>query len=482
MGLRRKLVSGGGMLMGGQVLGQTCGFLRNVLVARLISPENFGIAATLSISMSMLEMISNLAVDRLLVQADDGDNSDFQAMAHFFQVIRGTCLALALFALAWPFALLFELPEAVWAFQCVAVIPFIRGFVHLDPKRLQRGFGFGADVITDLIPQFVLVLLAWPFAWWFRDYAAMVWLLIVQATVMVAVSHLVAKRRYAWTWNRAYFDRMCAYGWPLLLNGLLLFLILQGDRLIVGTAYDMVNLGVYSAAFSITFIPSTMIAKVASALLLPLLSKEQGNSPKFVEYYTLSICVLCLVGVVVSSGFILIGQRVVMLTFGAKYAAVETYIGWMAIMQMLRVLRVGPTIAAMAWGDTRTPLMSNIGRASVFPIAVWIGLSGKPIVWIVVIGCLGEFIAYLMMLYALKRSRGLGVGYSLKPTMIGGGAIFTAVLLSATFNPTENWMFALLGLPFIGGGAFVAMVYWIPACRPRVVSLLQSEFSRGVQE
>lgn len=469
------------MLMGGQVLGQACSFLRNVVVARLLTPEDFGIAATFGIAVSIFEMISNLAVDTLLVQAEDGDRPAFQATAHAFQVIRGGIIALFLFLLAWPFSRLFDIPQALWAFQCMALVPLIRGFMHLDPKRLQRKFGFGADVVTELIPQILLVLAAWPFAWWFKDYTAMLWLLVLQVVVMVVVSHAVARRRYAWAWDRRFLDRMYAFGWPLLLNGLLMFFILQGDRLIVGSVYDMTQLGVYSAAFSITFIPSTMIAKVASALLLPLLSREQGNPPQFVVYYALSICVLCLTGIAVSTGFILFGERMVVMTFGTKYASVEAYIGWLATMQMIRVLRVGPTIASMAWGDTRTPLLCNVGRISVFPLAIWLGLTGKPLIWIVVMGCLGELIALLLMVMRLQGSQGLAIGHTMKPTLIGAGAVTTAFGVSLT-SPSYAWLFSLAGIPVIVSGAFVAMVYWIPSIRPDLVSLLQVRRPRAGQE
>lgn len=462
MSIRRRLISGGGVLLVGQILGQVCGFARNVIVARLLTPEDFGIAATLGIAMSVFEMISNLAVDRLLVQAEDGDNPVFQATAHSFQVMRGLSLAFVLFLLAWPFSRCFGIPQAMWAFQCIALLPLLRGFMHLDPKRLQRNYGFGADVVTEVIPQIVLMLAAWPITWWLQDYSAMLWLLVLQAVATLVMSHVVARRRYAWAWDRHFFDRMYAFGWPLLLNGLLMFLIFQGDRMIIGAAYDMANLGVYSAAFTITFVPSVMIAKVASSLLLPLLSGEQRDTQRFFEYYAVSVTALCAVGIAFSTGFLLLGQRVILWTYGEKYTSVETFIGWMATMQMIRVLRIGPTIASMAWGDTRTPLKANLWRISVLPIAIWIGVSGKPLTWIVLVGCFGEFLALLTMVWSLQALRGLAVGYTLRPTLIGAGAVVTAFSISLMSVPNYWWVLYPAAILLIVSAALVVMVYSCP--------------------
>ncbi len=474
MTLRYRLLGAGGVLMGGQVVGQACAFVRNIVVARLLSPEDFGVAATFGLAVSMFEMVSNLGVDRLLVQSEDGDDSTFQSTAHAFQVMRGVGMSLSLFVLAWPFSRMFSIPQALWAFQCIALVPLFRGFLHLDPKRLQREFGFTADVATELIPQIVLVLAAFPFVRWFEDYSAMLWLLVLQSAVMVAVSHAFAKRRYAWAWEPKQFNRMYAFGWPLLFNGLLMFFILQGDRMIVASGYDMTQLGVYSVAFSITFVPTMMIARVASALLLPLLARNKGNFHKFSEYYLLSICILCLLGVAISAGFILLGQRIVMLTYGGKYAGVQTYIGWMAIMQMIRVLRVGPTIASMSWGDTLTPLISNIGRISVFPIAIWLGLTGRPIIWVVVTGCMGELIALLFVVGHLHHSRGLLAGYTIKPMIIAGLAIaFPGVLLTYAGH-SFSWVYSSIELLVVVGAALVAMLCAVPACRLRIATVFRS--------
>ena len=69
MSLRKRILAGFSILAGGQILAQSFALVRNVIIARLISPDDFGIAATFVITVSLFEMISNLAVDQLLVQA-----------------------------------------------------------------------------------------------------------------------------------------------------------------------------------------------------------------------------------------------------------------------------------------------------------------------------------------------------------------------------------------------------------------------------
>lgn len=472
MSLRRKLLGGVGKLMGGQVLGQVCSFGRNVIVARLLTPEDFGIAATFAIAVSLFELGSNLGVDRLLVQAEDGDDPVFQATAQAFQVLRGVGMALLIFLLAWPVSRLFNIPHAQWAFQCVALVPLIRGFTHLDAKRFQRQFGFGRDVATELIPQVLLVLAAWPFVWWFQDYSAMLWLLVFQAVITVFVSQLVAQRRYVLAWDRQFLRRMYSFGWPLLLNGLLVFLVFQGDRLIIGSVYDMTQLGMYSVAFSITFIPSMMTAKITSTLLLPVFSRERNNLVQSTECYVLAICVLSLVGVVVTTGFVFFGEFVVVTVYGTRYGDVGGFIGCMAIMQMMRAMRTGPTIASMARGDTVTPLIANLGRIAVFPAAIGAALLGKPLIWLVALGCFGNAFAFIIMIMRLRQTQGLILGDTLKPALVAISAMLVAYLLSIVDGYVFSWPSALVMFLLVTAGTTMAMTMWLPPFRRAMLNLI----------
>ncbi|OAD23988.1 polysaccharide biosynthesis protein, partial [Candidatus Thiomargarita nelsonii] len=294
MGLRAEILKGGSILTVGQVIAQLLMFVRNIILARMLTPEDMGIAATFAITISLLEMSSNLGVEMLLVQAQDGDDPQLQAVSHLFQVSRGLLMGAIILALAPIIARMFDTPQAVWAFQYVAIVPVLQGFMHLDWKRVQRNLTFIPSVIVEIAPQAIITLAAWPMVIWLGDYSAILWLVIIQALMMLLASHIVAKRNYQVSWNRVYASRLLAFGWPLLINGLLMFGVFQGDRLIVGTAYSMAELGVFSVAFALVMMIAMTLAKLASALLLPLFSRVQAEQETLRRYFRLSVQILAL--------------------------------------------------------------------------------------------------------------------------------------------------------------------------------------------
>src|SRR5579863_4388102 len=98
MRLRHKVFRGGLLLMVARGINQACSLVRNVIVARIIGVDNYGIAVTFSITVSIFDMLGSLSVDRLLIQAKDGNDAEFQATGHTVQVLRGVSSGLLIAA------------------------------------------------------------------------------------------------------------------------------------------------------------------------------------------------------------------------------------------------------------------------------------------------------------------------------------------------------------------------------------------------
>lgn len=470
----------GGITVGtGQVLSQAFSFVRNIIIARLISPADFGIAAMFAMTFSLLDMISNLSADKLLIQAEDGDVPSFQKTAQLIHFGRGLMNAAIILALAFPVSHLFGVPQARWAFECLALAPLLRGFIHLDTFRFQREMRFRPAVTADVGSQILVTAAALPLAWWLRDYTAMLWVLILQAGSAAILSHAVAERPYGWAWDGARAGRIMAFGWPLLVNGVLLFIIMEGDRFMIGSAHrlfshsplSLADLGVYSVAFALTMAPTMFVANVGTSVLLPHLSRVQKLSGEFEQRYALFAQVISLAAAMIATPFIVAGGWLVVLVYGSKYAAAVGFIGWLAAMWALRMVRVTPTLAAMAFGDTQNAMISNIARTVALAGVVAAAALGGSVAWIAFSGFVGEMLALGVCVGRLRRVHGISAGLSMKPFAVcaavmaaGGVAAYTGVeRLGAILS------FGVATLVVVGG-VFLMMVSF-PMLRHKLAGL-----------
>ena len=469
--IKKSILKGGVKLGVGQVVAQVCSMVRSIILARLISPANFGIAATFAITFSLFEMLSNLSADRLLVQAKDGDEPKLQGTAQMLNAVRGVANAAIILLLAGPISNMFGVAQARWAFQCLAIVPLTRGFTHLDSNRVQRTLRFGQSVFLDVTTNVVATLMAFPLGYWLRDYSAMLWLLVLQSVTLLVASHLVAERPYTLAWDRGYIKKMTSFGWPLLINGLLMFGIFEGDRFIIGAShrlfarsiYTLGDLGVYSVAFSLTMAPTMFVANVCTSLFLPLLSQAQGAAEQFQRRYSACSQVIALLAASISIPFILAGSKCVVLIYGQKYQAAGSIIGWLAAMWAVRMVRVTPTLGAMALGDTVNSMISNILRSAAIAGVLAAAAFGSDLTWIAISGLTGEVMATIASLARLKRRNGVPAMLCLRPLSVSAVAMIAAGLAFAFSGNT--WSLAISTSVLFIGLTVATMLYVSPFLR-----------------
>lgn len=436
--MRKKTLQGGALLFASKGITQICVFARNVIIARAIGVENFGIAAMFSMTVAILDMLGSLSVGQMLIQAKDGEDERLQATAQAITALRGAFSGLLLLVCAAPLARLFDVPHAVDAFRWLAFIPVLRGLVHLDQQRKQRDLDYGSAVVLDVIRELLPLLLAWPFALWLEDYRAMLWLLVAQSGLHTLFSHILAGRKYLWHWNRSLAARFMHFGWPLVLNNLLLFFIYQGDRLLIGSAgtlfgssfYKLHDLGIYSVALSLTLVPTMALGTISTSLMLPLFSAAQSTPDELQKRYMRFSQIIALLSGFFTLPFVVSGGWLVAIIYGSDYAAAGAFIGWLAVAQAIRMARYAPTSVAMACADTTNALYSNIIRCLAFVATTAVIAHDGSLHWIAIAGCFGEFAAWLFCLWQLSRRHRVPVRLGLSANIpvlifVGGSALLS---------------------------------------------------------
>lgn len=468
---RGKLLKGGAVLAAGNALSAVASFLRNLVVARLVSVEDFGIVVLLALAISAIETVSNLAIDRLLVQAPDGDDAELQANSHALQVARGIIGAFAIYLCAPWVATLFKIPQATWAFQALALAPAIRGLMHLDSIRVQRDLAFRPAFWVLVIPQAVSIVLVVPLVYWIRDYSAVVWVMLAQATAQTAVSHVLSERKYRWAWDPVTVRRILSFGWPLLANGLLMFVIFEGDKAVIAAAFAPDVVGWYGAAFMLTMAPAMFLASTLQSLLLPSLSRLQHDPGRFHDQCTHIANAALFLGMLVALGFIVFGPELLRFLFGERYSMGTSVVIMLGVTQGLRVAKAGQFVGAVAIAYTKIPLIANLARGGGMICAALLVLIGFGPISVAVAGLASEAISYLLAMALLGRRLKIGLSASLPPIIWWCGLGFLAYLLAEVLRlnsgPVVHLLLGMVLVALIAGG----FLFFSPGARTLVMAV-----------
>ncbi len=467
----RAIIAGAGTLTAGRALSQGLALVRHVIVGRLLSPDDLGIAAVLMVCSAMLELFTQFSVDKLLVQSRDGDDPKLQGAAQSFLAIRGIVVGVAAIALAHPIAGLFGVPEAAWAFAAFGAVPLIGGLRHLDCKRAHRQARFVGDMAVEVVPQVLVTALAWPILSWIGGYAGVVWLLVLKAALSAGMSHVVADRAYGWSWSAVHAKRIIAFGWPLLAGSAVMVLVTQGDQLIVGAGYSMRTLGIYAVAATLSLALATMIASISSTLMLPALSQRGDDAGAFSRAHSIGVIVHASTGLLCGAVLVTGGDTLITTLYGPEYTEAGVLLGLLGVMQAVRLMRVSPTVVCVSRGDTVGPLLANLCRAAALPVAVGVVAAGLGVLWIILAGVVGELLAVCVLSARAHRRHGV----ELAPTLVATGGLVAMLALCMITNVVLGVVSgaAAAGVLVAGAGALlylarerwakpVAAFRWIP--------------------
>lgn len=437
------------VILSGNVFATLVLMVRNLLIARLISLENFGIASTFLLAMAIVEMFSALGLKQQMVQAKNGDDPHLQAALQCLNVFRGGISAVILFLLAHPLAAFFGAPQAAWAYQMIALVPLFYGFVHFDVERLTRQMKFGPTALINAVPALGSLLIIWPLYQIFDDYRLLLFAVLTQSGLTILISHVIAKRPYALALDKSVIIASLKFGWPLMLNGALMFAILYGERTIVGRELGLEVLALFSMGFSLALAPALVMGKSATSFFLPQLS-ACAEPQRFSTLAMATLQAHILMGNFLLVSVALLGGPFIHMILSEKYAAAIPLLTWLGIMQALRVWKTGSAVVAMSRTHTENAIVTNVVRVMLLPVGWYVVHEGGTLVELIWIGIAGEFIGFMLGLGLACWRLGLSPRSLLMSIIASLGLLVIGELHAqdqgATWAPGIWTSFGLLGM------------------------------------
>lgn len=415
----------------GAGVAQVCALVRYTVLARLLGPEQLGLAATVILTSQFFDSITDSGSDRYLIQDRDGDTPQVQSLVQLVYVSRGLFIATALLIGAAPLAAFYRAPALAEAFVLLAVSPLIFGFLHLDIRRAQRHNDFRAEAVGMLIGESLGFVVAVTAAFATRNFIAVVYGLIARSVAMVVVSHSLAARKYRLRFSSEYAPRLARFALPLMLNGLLLFFGLQGDRLIVVSRLGLTTLGQYSAVLLLIYYPSSLLTRYLATMHLPLVAKDLTRDVADAPAVERLAGQAMLLGLLMAAGFLAVGPMAVVLLYGKRFSIPVLTLCLIGLLQIVRFIRIWPNTVAVGVGRSGIVLSNNIARLIGIPVALAAVVLGGDLEGLVAGLISGEVIALATGILLINRALARGWTRDLDRLLVllvGGGGLVACAL------------------------------------------------------
>jgi O-antigen/teichoic acid export membrane protein len=258
--------------------------IRLVILARILSPNDFGLFGIALLAMSTLETFSQTGFQTALVQKKK-NISNYLDTAWTVSVIRGTILMIFLFITAPYIARFFNTPEASFIIQVIGVSMFFGGFTNIGILYFHKELEFNRQFVYHLsttLVEFIVVVSA---ALIFKNVWALVFGLLAGTITGLVASYVIHPHRSSFRLDISKAKELFSFGKWVFGSSILAFLITQGDDAFVGKFLGALMLGFYQMAYRIASMPTTEITHVISHVTFPAYAKMQDNLPRLKEAY-----------------------------------------------------------------------------------------------------------------------------------------------------------------------------------------------------
>lgn len=436
--------------------GQVLALARYTLLARLIGPEQLGLAALLILTSQFLESVSDTGSDRFLVQDRDGDAPQMLNLVHLAMGLRGITIAALLVLLAGPLAGLFQAPSLQDSLVWLAITPLLAGLLHYDIRRVQRAGDFRPEGVTIIAGETAALIGTGVAAWILRDHTAVIYGLALRAMAMVIASHIMAHRPYRWGFSRPEAGRFGAFAAPLFLNGLLLFMGSQGDRLLIGSTVGPTALGYYSAILLLIMSPLAAMSRFLMTVHLPSLSAQRDEPAQFDAATGRLAGRATLAALAAGLGFTLLGPVATYLLYGREFVQPLLIFALLGVLQSLRFVRFWPNTVAVSIGRSSVVTVNNIARLAGLFVALAAVVLGWGLEGIVAGFILGEVAALLAALVQLNQIKAIPLRRDLERVGLLLAMFVVAIAWGEAIDFTISWTTPILA--FITAFGLVTIV------------------------
>ena len=257
-------------------------FISGIILARLLTPYDYGCIGMLSIFMVLAESFIDGGFGSALIQKKHPTQEDYSTI-FWWNVGMAFLMYAVLYFCAPAISRFYEIPLLCDVLRIQGLVLFIYAFNIVQRNQLKKKLNFKVlsivTIITSLISLSVTIFMA------YKGFG--VWALVTQNLITAAIPAIVfwffINWRPIWVFSWQSFRELFSFGFYMFLTHLLNHFGNQISGLLIGKVYNPATMGYYSKALGTERLASTSIAHVMTQVTFPLYAEVQDDKQALIN-------------------------------------------------------------------------------------------------------------------------------------------------------------------------------------------------------
>lgn len=317
-GLKQKVISGFFWSFSDNLINQLIHFIVGIILARLLSPSEFGLIGMITIFIAVSESFIDSGFSQALIRKKECTAADLSTV-FYFNLAIGIIFFVFLFISAPVIGKFFNEPKLTELVRVLGVVLIIDAMTVIQRTLLTRRIDFKlqtkVSAISALFSGVVGITMA------FKGFG--VWSLVGRTLAQRTMNSVLL-----WTWNKwrpilifsiRSFKELFSFGSKLLISGLIDTLYKHIYYLIIGKYFSAQELGYYTRADGFKNLPSKNLNGIVSRVSYPVLAQLQDDPDKLKAGYKKIIKTTMFITFVLLSGMAAAAEPMIITLIGEKW-------------------------------------------------------------------------------------------------------------------------------------------------------------------
>lgn len=435
--------------------------ITNMVLARLLTPEAFGVVATVTMVVSFADMFTDAGFQKYLIQHDFSTREELDSntnVAFWTNMAISVLLWLVISIFSEQLAVLVGNPGLGKVIMIASLSLPLTAFSSIQMARFRRDFDFKSLLYIRLLTVLVPFVVTIPLAIVTRDY----WALVIGTLAGNLVNAIVLTMRSSWKpklfFRFSILKEMFSYSWWILLESITNWLSSYIGTFIVGLYLSTYYVGIYKTSMSTVNQITGLIVAATSAPLFVALSRLKNDSIAMMDTYYSFIQGLSVFLIPLGVGIWFYRDLVTSILLGSQWTEAAEFIGlWGLTSTIVLVLGTYCNGLYNAVGKTKLSFLSQLLHLIVLiPVLIWVSPYGFEKLYVA--RCLTRIELILVQLVIMK----ICMKASIKQLIMGiiPAIVCTAIMtivavLLQQFSTSFIWQLC---------GVFICIVVYFTAC------------------
>ena len=337
------------------------------ILARLLSPDDFGIVAVATVIIAFFNLLTDMGVSPAIVQHKSLTKDDLSDIFSF-TVWTGIGISILFFASSWIIADYYQSDTLRILCQLLSVNLFFASATIVPGAMFYRNKEFKFIAIRSFVIQISAGAAAVTAALCGAGLYALIINPIVSSVLIFVISFQRYPQRLRFTLGLTVLRKIFSYSAYQFLFNVINYFSRNLDKLLIGKYMSMSDLGYYEKSYRLMMLPLQNITQVITPVMHPIFSDFQNDKGKLLSSYERIVRFLAFIGLPLSVLLFFTAEEVTLIIFGDQ---------WMPSVPVFRILSLSVGIQIIlsssgsifqAAGDTRSLFVCGV-FSSAFNVA-----------------------------------------------------------------------------------------------------------------